>query len=57
MMNFWYIFGLVVCLIVLFFAWALCRISAMSDIHSAGIYDQWIADSQNGEEEYKHEED
>ena len=31
MPNFYYIFGLFVCLIVLFFAWCLCRISAMSD--------------------------
>jgi len=35
MPNFYWIFGLFVCLIVLFFAWCLCRISAMSDARFA----------------------
>ena len=52
MMNFWFIFGLFVCLIVLFFTWALCRISAMSDARFAEdeFFRQCHPDPEDGEE-------
>jgi len=47
MMNYWWIFGMVVCLIALFFAWVMCRISAMADERFAG--DDFLSKVKEGE--------